>query len=153
MNFYDLSAVDINGETLDFHSLKGKKVLIVNTASNCGFTPQYAQLEELYQTHKDNLEILAFPCNQFGKQEPGSSQEIKGFCNLRFNITFPLFEKVDVNGDETHPVFKYLKESLPGILGSKKIKWNFTKFLIDENGNPVKRYAPKTDPKKIEKDL
>ena len=153
MSFYSLSAKDINGNLVSFETFKGKKVLIVNTASNCGFTPQYATLQDLYKRNEDKLIVLAFPCNQFGKQEPGDEKEIKDFCNLRFNISFPLFEKVEVNGPNTHPVFTFLKEALPGLMGSQKIKWNFTKFLIDEDGKPIKRYAPTTTPEKIENDL
>ncbi len=129
---------------------EGKVVLIVNTASKCGFTPQYEGLEELYRKHKDEgLVILGFPCNQFGQQEPGGKQEIAEGCLINYGVCFPMFDKIDVNGDTAHPLFKYLKSELGGILGSR-IKWNFTKFLIDATGNPVKRYAPITKPEKLE---
>lgn len=153
MSIYDFEANDITGKPRKLEEFKGKAMLIVNTASACGFTPQYAGLETLYEKYKDDLVVLAFPCNQFGEQEKGDSEEIKSFCDLRFNVSFPLFEKIDVNGPEAHPLYQYLKTSLPGILGSKKIKWNFTKFLIDREGNPVKRYGPPTKPEEIEKDV
>ncbi len=153
MSIYDYKAVDIRGNERSLSEFKGKSLLIVNTASKCGFTPQYEGLQQLYDKYQGKLEILAFPCNQFGKQEPGSSEDIQSFCDLTFKTSFPLFEKVDVNGDTTHPLFKYLKDELPGLLGSKKIKWNFTKFLIDHNGKPVKRYAPIDKPESLEKDI
>ncbi len=153
MSIYDFKAVDIKGNERSLEEFKGKSLLIVNTASKCGFTPQYGDLQELYKKYEGKLEILAFPCNQFGAQEPGTAEDIQSFCDLTFHTSFPLFEKVDVNGSETHPLFKYLKEELPGILGSKKIKWNFTKFLIDSEGNPVKRYAPTDKPLSISKDI
>lgn len=129
---------------------KGKVVLVVNTASKCGLTPQYEGLEALYKKHKDEgLVILGFPCNQFGQQEPGDAREIEEGCLINYGVSFPMFEKVDVNGDSAHPVFKYLKSELGGLFGSR-IKWNFTKFLIDANGKPVKRFAPITKPEKIE---
>ncbi|GAB3538654.1 glutathione peroxidase [Pontibacter brevis] len=128
---------------------KDKVVLVVNTASKCGFTPQYEGLEELYRKHKDNgLVILGFPCNQFGNQEPGGKKEIEEGCLINYGVSFPMFDKVDVNGNNTHPLFKYLKSKLGGFLGSR-IKWNFTKFLIDANGRPVKRFAPITKPENI----
>ncbi|MGB0454310.1 MAG: glutathione peroxidase [Bacteriovoracaceae bacterium] len=150
---YDFKATLNNGEEVSIEKFKGKYLLIVNTASKCGFTPQYKVLEELYQNQKENLEILAFPCNQFGAQEPGSDDEIQSFCELNYGVTFPLFQKVDVNGDSAHPLFQYAKSALPGLLGSEKIKWNFTKFLFSPEGKPLKRYAPKDNPKKIEQDL
>jgi len=132
---------------------KGKVLLIVNTASKCGFTPQYDGLEKLYKDHKDKgFAVLGFPSNQFMKQEPGTDEEIKSFCTLNFNITFPMFSKIDVNGPETHPLYDFLKREAPGILG-RNIKWNFTKFLVDRDGRVVKRYAPATAPEKIEKDI
>lgn len=131
-------------------TFKGKVVLVVNTASKCGLTPQYEGLETLYRKHKDEgLVILGFPCNQFGNQEPGGKKEIEEGCLINYGVSFPVFDKVDVNGDNAHPVFKYLKSELGSILGSR-IKWNFTKFLIDANGKPVKRFAPITKPEKIE---
>lgn len=153
MKIYDFKANDIKGEEVELSQYKGKKILIVNTASACGFTPQYEGLENLYQANKDNLVILAFPCNQFGAQEKGSNEEIQQFCDLRFKTTFPLFSKIDVNGENTHPLFAYIKEALPGLMGSKKIKWNFTKFLFDSDGKPVKRYAPTDTPEKIAAEL
>ncbi len=154
MNIYDFRAKLTDTNELTLSEYKGKTLLIVNTASACGFTPQYEGLENLYKKYKDSgLVVLAFPCNQFGKQEPGSDSEIKEFCDLKFNISFPLFSKVDVNGDDAHPLFQYLKDSLPGILGSKAVKWNFTKFLVDKEGKPVKRYAPTDTPESIEKDI
>jgi glutathione peroxidase len=126
----------------------------VNTASACGFTPQYAGLEDLYKKYKDKgLEVLAFPCNQFGKQEKGDNTEIKQFCDLNFNISFDLFSKIDVNGDNTHPLFEHLKNEAPGILGSKGIKWNFTKFLVNNQGKVIKRYSPRTKPADIDSDI
>ena len=150
MSVYNFKAKDINGNEISLESYKGKNLLIVNTASECGFTPQYEKLQKLKEKYQDELEILAFPCNQFGGQESGSDQEIKEFCDLRFNISFPLFSKVEVNGKNAHPLFEYLKESLPGVLGTKKIKWNFTKFFLDKDGKPVKRFAPNDDPAKVE---
>jgi len=129
-------------------------MLITNTASACGFTPQYQGLQTLYQQYQEQgLEVLAFPCNQFKQQESGSDEEIKQFCDLHFNIKFPLFSKIDVNGDNAHPLFTYLKEQAPGLLGSKGIKWNFTKFLINREGKVIKRYAPSTKPEAIEADI
>ena len=153
-NIYDFSVVDINGQTQSLKKYEGKTLLIVNVASKCGFTSQYTELEQLYKEYKDSgLEILAFPCNQFGAQEPGDAEEIKSFCSLTNNVTFPLLSKVDVNGKEAAPVYKYLKDSLPGLLGLKNIKWNFTKFLIDKSGRPVKRYAPTDKPLSIASDI
>ncbi|EQC46150.1 glutathione peroxidase [Bacteriovorax sp. Seq25_V] len=153
MSIYDFNANDIKGKERSLSEFKGKSLLIVNTASKCGFTPQYAELQELYKRYEGKLEVLAFPCNQFGAQEPGTAEDIQSFCDLTFHTSFPIFEKVDVNGAETHPLFNYLKDSLPGILGTKKIKWNFTKFLIDSEGNPVKRYAPTDKPLSLVKDI
>jgi glutathione peroxidase len=153
MNFYELSARTIQGKEVKMDEYRGKVVLIVNTASKCGFTPQYEGLEKLYEQYKDRgLVILGFPCNQFGNQEPGSENEIQESCQINYGVTFQLFGKVDVNGDKAHPVFQFLKKELPGLLGGK-IKWNFTKFLIDRNGKPVKRFAPVTKPEKMEKDI
>ncbi len=149
-NFYDFNAQDINGQTVFMREFAGKIVLIVNTASNCGFTKQYHSLEKLYQDYKaSDLIILGFPCNQFAGQEPGDEAEIKNFCQLNYNVTFPMFSKVKVNGPEAHPLFVYLKKELPEILGGR-IKWNFTKFLVDKTGKPVKRFAPTDTPEKIE---
>jgi glutathione peroxidase len=151
---YDFEVKNILGETISLNKYKGKTLLFVNVASKCGFTPQYKELEEIYREYKDRgLEILAFPCNQFGAQEPGDANEIKNFCSLNYDVTFPLFSKINVNGDEASPVYDFLKESLPGLLGSKAIKWNFTKFLVDKNGIPQKRYAPTDKPKAILEDI
>ncbi|MDX1695628.1 MAG: glutathione peroxidase [Ketobacteraceae bacterium] len=149
---YDFSGLNIKGEEVPLEQYKGKAMLIVNTASKCGFTPQYKGLEELYKKYKDKgLEILGFPCNQFGQQEPGNEEQITEFCELNFGVTFPLFKKIDVNGPEAHPLYKHLKSEAPGLLGSEAIKWNFTKFLVDQNGKVVKRFAPTDTPEKIEK--
>ena len=153
-NIYKFSAIDNKGETVEIAHYKNKVMLIVNTASDCGFTPQYKGLQDLYHKHQaQGLEVLAFPCNQFKQQEKGSNEEIKQFCDLRFNIKFPLFSKIDVNGDNTHPLFDFLKSQAPGILGSKGIKWNFTKFLVSKEGKVIKRYAPTTKPEAIEADI
>ncbi|MFD2826117.1 glutathione peroxidase [Leeuwenhoekiella polynyae] len=150
MNFYDLEAKTLQGKTIPMRAYKGKTVVVVNTASKCGLTPQYEGLEALYEKYRDQgLEILGFPCNQFGNQEPGSADDIEAFCQVNYGVSFTMFDKVDVNGSQTHPIFKYLKSELSGLLGSK-IKWNFTKFLIDKNGKPIKRYAPITKPQKME---
>jgi glutathione peroxidase len=153
-DIYQFSVKDNADENIELSSYKNKVMLIVNTASDCGFTPQYKGLQELYQKHQpQGLEILAFPCNQFKQQEKGSNEEIKQFCDLRFNIKFPLFSKIDVNGENAHPLFDFLKSQAPGILGSKGIKWNFTKFLVTKEGKVVKRYAPTTKPEAIESDI
>lgn len=151
---YDFSANSLGGKRADFAACKGKVLLIVNTASQCGFTPQYKGLEELYESfHDRGLEILGFPCNQFGAQEPGDSEDIAQFCARNYGVTFPLFEKVDVNGGGAHPLFTWLKNEAPGILGTKDIKWNFTKFLVDRKGRVVERYAPTTRPDAISADI
>lgn len=151
---YDFSVKNIDGVDVPLSLYKDKVLLIVNVASKCGFTHQYKELEELYKTYQDRgLEILAFPCNQFGEQEPGNAEEIKTFCSLTYNVTFPLFAKVDVNGNNEAPLFHYLKQSLPGILGTKAVKWNFTKFLVDKNGTPVFRFAPNDKPKELTRDI
>ena len=153
-DIYEFSAKNIAGENIDMKLYQNKVMLIVNTASDCGFTPQYKGLQALYQKHSDQgLEVLAFPCNQFKQQEKGSDEDIKQFCDLRFNISFPLFSKIDVNGDNAHPLFNFLKTQAPGLLGSKGIKWNFTKFLVNKNGQVIKRYAPTTKPEAIEADI
>lgn len=149
-SFYDFEARTLAGKTMQMADTRGKVVLVVNTASKCGFTPQYAGLEALYEKYKDQgLVILGFPCNQFGEQEPGGSGEIQEFCQVNYGVTFPIMAKVDVNGDNADPIFKYLKSQLGGLLGSR-IKWNFTKFLIDRNGKPVERFSPVTTPDAIE---
>lgn len=153
MSFYDYSAKDIDGKEKSMSDYSGKVVLVVNTASKCGFTPQLKDLEYLYKEFKDlGLEILGFPCNQFLNQEPGDNKAVKNFCEINYGVTFDMFEKIDVNGSNTHPIYKYLKNQEKGIL-TKDIKWNFTKFLIDRNGNVVKRYSPTTSPLKIKEDL
>ncbi|WP_179504664.1 MULTISPECIES: glutathione peroxidase [unclassified Sphingomonas] len=143
-----------NGERTSLADRLGKVVLVVNTASKCGFTPQYEGLEALWRKHRDaGLEILAFPCNQFGAQEPGSAEEIESFCKVNFGLSFPLMAKVDVNGDHAEPLFDWLKAEAPGVLGTKAIKWNFTKFLIDREGRVVRRYAPSDRPESLEADI
>ena len=150
----DFTVSTNKGEPLDLEEKLGKVLLVVNTASKCGFTPQYDGLEELYQRYGDKgFEVLAFPCNQFGNQEPGDADEIEQFCKVNFGLTFPLMAKVDVNGDEASPLFDWMKAEAPGLMGSKAIKWNFTKFLIDREGNVVKRYGPADAPKSIAKDI
>tara|TARA_B110000908_G_C10177300_1_gene413853 strand:+ start:637 stop:1113 length:477 start_codon:yes stop_codon:yes gene_type:complete len=153
MNFYDFSINTAQGKELKMADFKGKTVLIVNTATQCGLTPQFTGLEELHQSYKDNgLIVLGFPCNQFGGQEPLNNEEMTDACQINHGVSFQLTEKIDVNGKDTHAVFKFLKDELGGLLG-KKIKWNFTKFLISAEGKPIKRYAPTTIPKSIEKDI
>ena len=153
-SIYDFKVKDIHGKTVDLDLYRGKVMLVVNTASQCGFTPQYKGLESVYEKlHSKGLEILGFPCNQFGGQEPGDEKEIAQFCELNFGVTFPMFAKVDVNGDDAAPLFKFLKAEKPGLLGSEAIKWNFTKFLVDREGNVVKRYAPNDTPESIAKDI
>ncbi|MBE0661227.1 MAG: glutathione peroxidase [Bacteroidales bacterium] len=151
---YDFNARKNNGEEFDLSAYQEKVLLIVNTASKCGFTLQYAGLEKLYEEFREQgLEILAFPSNQFMNQEPLSDKEIADFCQLNYGVSFPVFKKVDVNGKDAHPLFKYLKKEAPGVLGSQSIKWNFTKFLVGRDGKPVKRYAPATKPKEIKSDI
>jgi glutathione peroxidase len=151
---YDFSATTIDGKTRKLADYKGKVLLVVNTASKCGFTPQYKGLEALYEKYKSKgLVVLGFPSNQFGQQEPGPDDEIAEFCEMNFGVTFPLFSKVDVNGDAAHPLFKYLTSTKKGLLGSEAIKWNFTKFLIGRDGNVVERYAPTTKPEDLEGDI
>lgn len=150
---HDFKAKAINGKEISLEDFKGKLKLVVNTASNCGYTPQYKGLEELYKKYQDKLVILGFPCNQFGKQEPGDSKAISSFCEINYGVTFPLFSKIDVNGESADPIFKFLKHEAPGILGTEFIKWNFTKFLVDRDGKVIKRYSTMTKPEEIEKDL
>lgn len=143
-----------NGQQTTLEPYQGKVLLIVNTASKCGFTPQYEGLQRLYSTyHAQGLVVLGFPCDQFGHQEPGSDEEIEQFCSLNFNVNFPLFQKIDVNGSQASPLYTFLKSEAPGVLGSKGIKWNFTKFLVDKNGKVIKRYAPTTKPTDIITDI
>ena len=151
MSVYEFSAARLDGHEEKLADYRGQVLLIVNTASACGFTPQYAGLEALYgKLHGDGLTILGFPCNQFGAQEPGSEAEIGAFCQKYYGVTFPMFSKIEVNGANAHPLYKYLKDAKPGLLGTEAIKWNFTKFLIDKDGEPVARYAPNTKPEELE---
>ena len=147
---YDYTALDNKGREVDFSNYKGKVLLVVNTASKCGFTPQYKGLEALYQKYKDQgLVIVGFPCDQFAHQEPGTDSEIAQFCELNFGVTFPLMKKIDVNGDNAHPIYKYLKSATKGFLGNS-IKWNFTKFLISKDGSKIERFAPITSPEALD---
>jgi len=149
-SFYEFKAKSLQGKEISMEEYKGKTVLVVNTASKCGLTPQFEGLEKLYKKYNDKgLVILGFPCNQFANQEPGDEKSISEGCLLNYGVTFPMFSKIDVNGTDAHPLYKYLKSALPGFLGSR-IKWNFTKFLIDTEGKPVKRFAPSTEPDKID---
>jgi glutathione peroxidase len=151
---YDFTVDDIAGHPVKLDRYKDKVLLVVNTASKCGFTPQYKGLEALYRKYKDKgFEVLGFPCNQFGSQEPGNEQEIATFCETNYDITFPMFRKIDVNGEGTAPVYRYLKSAKPGLLGTEAIKWNFTKFLVDRDGNVVARFAPNDTPESIERDV
>lgn len=153
-SIYDFSATSLAGEPLTLDAYRDKVLLIVNTASECGFTPQYAGLEKIYQQFKDQgLEVLGFPCNQFAHQEPGSSAEIGAFCEKNYGVTFSMFQKIDVNGDNAHPLFQFLKQQAPGVLGSESIKWNFTKFLVNKNGRVFKRYASLTKPEELVGDI
>lgn len=154
MTVYQFEAKKINGETISLSEYKREVLLIVNTASNCGFTPQYKELQELYEQYKEKgFTVLGFPCNQFMNQEPGTESDIQSFCEMNFGVTFPLFSKVDVNGKNAHPLFQYLTEEAPGVLGMKAVKWNFTKFLVNRSGEVVERYAPNTNPKEISQDI
>ncbi|MFA9462652.1 MAG: glutathione peroxidase [Velocimicrobium sp.] len=150
MGLYDIEVKDENGNKVSMEAYKGKVLLIVNTATGCGFTPQYEGLQKLYDKYKDRgFIVLDFPCNQFGNQAPGSNQEIHEFCQLKYDTTFPMFSKIEVNGKNEEPLFKYLKQNSKSLLGTK-IKWNFTKFLVDQNGNVIERFAPTTEPEKID---
>lgn len=150
-SIYNFSANRLNGQKTNLSEYKGKTIVVVNTASKCGLTPQYQGLEKLYNEYKnDGLVVLGFPCNQFGSQEKGSSEDIKEFCQVNYGVSFPMFEKIEVNGKNAHPVYKYLKSQLSGGLLGSAIKWNFTKFVIDKNGKPLKRFAPTTKPEKME---
>jgi glutathione peroxidase len=152
-NLWDFSAARITGQVEELSTYEGKVVLVVNTASKCGFTPQYAGLQELYDQYQDKgLVILGFPCDQFGHQEPGDEGEISEFCQLNYGVSFPMFAKIDVNGADAHPVYEWLRSAKGGVLGDK-IKWNFTKFLVDREGNVVERYASTTKPAKLAKDI
>ena len=154
MNAYDFTVTASNGDTKDLGDYQGQVVLIVNTASKCGFTPQFDGLEELYQEYKDQgLTILGFPCNQFGNQDPGSNSEIEEFCRVNHGVTFPMMAKIDVNGDDADPLFKWLTKSAPGFLGTHKIKWNFTKFLVGKDGEVVKRFGSRDEPKDLRPEI
>ncbi|SET95609.1 glutathione peroxidase [Paenibacillus sp. NFR01] len=154
MSIYDFSASTLRGKEESMEQYKGNVLLVVNTASKCGFTPQFKGLQETYDKFKDRgFTVLGFPSNQFAGQEPGDSDDIAEFCQINYGVTFPMFEKIDVKGDDAHPLFKYLTNEAPGLLGSKSIKWNFTKFLVDRDGKVVKRYAPQTTPEQIEADI
>jgi glutathione peroxidase len=149
--FYELAPADKEGKPFPFKDLEGKVVLIVNVASKCGFTPQYTELEEIYKKYKDEgLVIIGFPSNNFGRQEPGTDEEIQSFCKLNYGVTFPVLKKIEVNGSAADPVYNYLKSEKPGLLGFKAIKWNFEKFLVDKNGKVVERFSSLTKPKSLE---
>jgi len=153
-SIYEFAAKTIDGSAQKLDAYKGKALLIVNVASKCGFTPQYTGLESMHRKLKDRgFEVLGFPCDQFGHQEPGDEAEIKNFCSLTYDVSFPMFAKVEVNGDNAHPLYQFLKQEKKGILGTGAIKWNFTKFLVDKKGQVVKRYAPTDKPEDIEKDV
>ncbi|MEC0985118.1 glutathione peroxidase [Bacillus safensis] len=154
MSIYDIQVKTINGQEQSMADYKGKVLIIVNTASKCGLTPQFKQLQELYdQYHEKGLEILGFPCNQFMNQEPEGEEAIQEFCSLNYGVTFPMFAKVDVNGEEAHPLFKHLTSQAKGVLGTKTVKWNFTKFIVDQDGEVIERFSPKTPPKELESSI
>lgn len=154
MSIYNHTINSLQGKEINFADFKDKVMLIVNTASKCGFTPQYEGLQKLHETYKDQgLVIIGFPCNQFGNQEPGNATEISENCLVNYGVSFLITEKIEVNGPNTHPIFKFLKESIPGILGTEDIKWNFTKFLIDKKGVPIKRFAPTVEPSEMEGEI
>jgi glutathione peroxidase len=151
---YDYEAQSLDGKPVRLGDYAGKVLLVVNTASECGFTPQFEGLEKLYEQYRERgLVVLGFPCNQFGEQEPGSAAEIGAFCQKNYGVSFPMFEKIEVNGDAAHPLYRWLKQSAPGVLGSERIKWNFTKFLVDRTGQVKARYAPVTKPEDLAKDI
>ena len=153
-SLYDFTVQDIDGAPRALEDFRGKVLLIVNVASKCGFTPQYEGLEKLYRAHREEgFEVLAFPCDQFGHQEPGDAEEIRNFCSLNYDVSFPLFAKIEVNGPSAEPLYRWLKSEKAGFLGTEAIKWNFSKFLIDRQGRVVRRYAPNDAPAKLEKDI
>jgi glutathione peroxidase len=153
MNVHDFTVKRPDGSSQKLSEFAGKPILIVNTASKCGFTPQYVGLEALHQHYGDQVEIIAFPCNQFGSQEPGNAEEIAKFCTLTYDVTFPIMSKIEVNGADAEPLYKHLKKEKPGLLGSQAIKWNFTKFLVDKEGSVVSRHAPTEKPDSLMKDI
>ncbi|HEY9281546.1 MAG TPA: glutathione peroxidase [Eoetvoesiella sp.] len=154
LSLYSFSARSITGESIDFSQFQNQVVLVVNVASKCGYTPQYSGLESLYQEYKDQgFTVLGFPCDQFGHQEPGDSAEILTFCTTSYNVSFPLFQKIEVNGQQAHPVYKWLKEEKKGVLGTKAIKWNFTKFLLGRDGQALQRYGSSTTPDEVRADI
>ncbi|MDM7942049.1 MAG: glutathione peroxidase [Hydrogenophaga sp.] len=153
-SIHDFEALSIDGRPVSLAQFKGKPLLIVNTASACGFTPQFGGLEKLHQTYAGRgLVVLGFPCNQFGSQDPGSNEEIASFCQLNYGVSFPMMEKIDVNGAQAHPLYQWLTAEAPGLLGSKAVKWNFTKFLVGKDGRVIKRYAPQDAPEKLAADI
>jgi glutathione peroxidase len=153
-NVYDFSARSLDGRKMSLRDYRGQVLLVVNTASKCGFTPQYQGLEDLYETYRDRgLVVLGFPCNQFGAQEPGDAAEIGAFCRKNYGVSFPMFDKIEVNGTDAHPLYQWLKQRAPGLLGSEGIKWNFTKFLVDRDGNVRGRFAPVTKPEAMKREI
>jgi len=154
MNLYEIRVTSIDGRRQSMAEFEGKVLLIVNVASKCGFTPQYEGLESLYRQFADrDFAVLGFPCDQFGHQEPGDEAQIKNFCSLQYDVTFPMFAKIEVNGNQAHPLYQLLKKSAPGVLGTEAIKWNFTKFLVDRDGHVIRRYAPGDKPESLSKDI
>lgn len=154
MSVHDFKATTLRGEEESLSKYKDKVLLVVNTASKCGFTPQFKGLQELYDKYKDRgFEVLGFPSNQFAGQEPRSSEDIEQYCQINYGVTFPMYEKIDVKGDTAHPLFQYLTREAPGVLGTKTVKWNFTKFLVDREGRVLKRFSPSTSPEKMERDI
>jgi len=153
MTLYEIPVQTIDGRTVTLEPYRGRQLLIVNVASRCGFTPQYKALENLYRRRMDDLVVLGFPCNQFGRQEPGTDDQIRKFCDEQYNVSFPLFAKIDVNGAHAHPLYRHLKAAKRGFLGREAIAWNFTKFLVDRNGDVLKRYSSRVKPEAIEHDL
>jgi glutathione peroxidase len=152
-NFYEFQLTELNGQPFDGARVQGKVVLIVNVASQCGFTKQYAGLEKLFRNYPERLMILGFPCNQFGAQESGSAEQIREFCSLNYEVSFPIMAKCAVNGPDAHPLYQWLKQQKPGLLGTEAIKWNFTKFLLDQHGHVIARYAPQTSPEELVSDI
>jgi glutathione peroxidase len=153
MTLYEIPVQTIDGQMVTLEPYRGRRLLIVNVASRCGFTPQYTALEELYRRRKDDLVVLGFPCNQFGRQEPGSNEQIQKFCEEQYDVSFPLFAKIDVNGSNAHPLYRHLKAAKRGLLGRQAIAWNFTKFLVGRNGDVLKRYSSRVKPEAIEREL